>query len=280
MASPVDLLVSPHPGGVGATISGVDLADLTGDQFAAVDAAWAEHGLVVFRDQELSPDGHLALARRFDGVDVNRYFQAVENYPEIALVSKEPDDAHNIGGGWHTDHSYDQVPARGSILVAREVPESGGDTHFVDVGAAFESLSEGLKDTLRGLRAVHSSAFAFSEELLDALELRDRLSPSPPVETVHPVVVAHPRTGRELLYVNPGFTTNFQGWTVEESKPLLGYLFSVIESCGQEYRLRWEPGTVAMWDNRSTWHMAVNDYPGQRRVMHRTTITGEALAPA
>ena len=154
--------VSPH---VGAEISGVDLARPVDDGvFAEIRRAFGQYGVVFFRDQQLTPEQHVAFAERFAPIDINRFFTAVPGYPMIAEVRKEPEQARNIGGSWHTDHSYDQVPALGSMLYAREVPQTGGDTLFASMYAAYDALSDGLMATLEGLSACHSSRHVFGPE--------------------------------------------------------------------------------------------------------------------
>lgn len=268
---------------VGAEVKGVDLSQDTGNAcFAEIRRAFLDHGVIFFRDQHLSPEQHLNVARRFGAVNVNRFFQPVAGHPEIAEVLKEPHHKTNIGSGWHTDHSYDQVPALGSMLYAREVPDVGGDTLFAGMGAAFEALSPGLQDTLRGLRAVHSSRHVFGAQRHDNNpdELAGRLgNPGEATQdAVHPVVIHHPDTGRELLYVNAGFTVRIDGWTEEESRPLLEYLYRHGSRPEFSCRFSWREGSVALWDNRATWHIALNDYPGERRYMHRVTIEGVPLS--
>jgi taurine dioxygenase len=153
---------APYSSALGALISDVDLAQpLSDDVFATLRQAFHDHGVIFFRDQVLSPEQHLAFARRWAPIDVNRFFRAVPGYPEIAEVRKEAEQTTNIGGGWHTDHSYDEVPAMGSLLLAREVPPRGGDTRFANMALAYEALSPGLKQTLDGLQAVHSTAHVF-----------------------------------------------------------------------------------------------------------------------
>ena len=268
--------VSQH---VGAEVTDIDLRRLNDDDVAELDDAWAAHGVLFFRSQQLTPDDHIAFAERFAEIDVNRFFAAVGTHPKIAEVRKEADQTANIGGGWHTDHSYDQIPARGSILLAREVPPYGGDTRFMSVGAAYEALSDGLKKTLAPLRAHHSNEHVFGSQALYQRGFDDRLGGSENVgSAIHPVVIAHPASGQPMLYVNAGFTTHFVGWTPEESRPLLEYLYAHMSQPQFSYQFRWEEGSVAMWDNRSTWHWALNDYDGHRRYMHRITIAGEPLA--
>ena len=265
---------------IGVEITGVQMADLAGDDLEGLKRAVFENGVAVLRDQELSPEQHIAFAKRWGGIDVNPFFPTNSGWPEIAEVRKAETQRDNIGGGWHTDHSFDQIPAMGSILVARVLPPSGGDTLFSSMGAAYDSLSDGLKATLDGLRAVHSADHIYQPggyysktDLADEMTGQDLVT-----RAVHPVVIRHPVTGRKLLYVNGAFTLHFEGWTREESLPLLQYLCEVGQREAFQCRVRWEPGSVAIWDNRATWHLAMNDYHGHARVMHRITLTGDPLA--
>ena len=274
-----------HPG-AGVVITDVDLRSLDDATFARIHALFAEHGLLFVRGQSLSEEDHLSFARRFGTINVNRFFPRHARHPEIALVAKEPEQRANVGGGWHTDHSYDVEPALGSILVARELPSSGGDTWFVNMADAFERLPARVKNMLWGMRAVHSSKHVFGTrgalirrvlgvEQLENPQLADAME-----DAVHPVVVTHPLSGRQVLYVNPSFTVRFDGASLATSLPLLLYLYAHALKPKHVAKFRWEPGSIAVWDNRATWHYARNDYAGERRVMHRVTIDGCALEPA
>lgn len=264
---------------VGTELTGISMNALEDPAFEQLKKLVYDRGVVVLRGQSITPEDHIAFARRWGGIDINNYFPLNGVHPEIAEVRKEPDQKVNIGGGWHTDHSYDQVPAMGSILVARELPPSGGDTLFASMAAAYDALSDGLKATLESLNAVHSADHIYARDgiyaqtdqagVLRGHELKTR--------AVHPVIIRHPVNGRKLLYVNGAFTLHFEGWTREESRPLLDYLYSLGTRPEFQCRLEWKPGTVAIWDNRSTWHLAENDYHGHRRVMHRITLTGEPI---
>ncbi|CAN5431626.1 TauD/TfdA family dioxygenase [soil metagenome] len=263
----------------GTEALGVDLRTIDDDGMAMVRQAVAERGVLFVRDQQLTPEDHIAFARRWGSIDVNNYFPANGGRPEIAEVRKSEGQTTNIGGGWHTDHSYDQVPAMGSILLARETPPSGGDTLFASMGAAFDALSPGLRKTLEGLRAVHSADHIYGHDGIYAKtdQAADLKGHDIHAAAVHPAVIRHPVTGRKLLYVNPAFTLFFEGWTREESMPLLTYLYSVAMREEFQCRLQWSPGSLAIWDNRATWHFAMNDYHGHRRLMHRITISGVPL---
>lgn len=275
------LEIVPTSGAVGAFVQGVDLAhDLDVSAISLMQSALGEHGVLFFRDQNLTPEQHIAFAEKFGTINVNRFFKSTSAYPQIAEVRKEPDQKTNIGGGWHTDHSYDQEPALGSVLLAREIPPRGGDTLFASMMLAYDTLSSGLKKTLEGLRAVHSSRHVFGTKGQQDRAMGDRLK-NPELATqdaVHPVIIRHPISGRKVLYINPGFTTHIEGWTETESKPFLEMLYAHARRPDFQYRFQWQAGSIAFWDNRSTWHYAVNDYQGERRLMHRITIEGGALA--
>ncbi len=272
--------LKPLSNHVGVEVIGVDLNSLDHDGMATIRAALAESGVVFARDQNMTPEQHIRFARRWGDIDVNSYFPANGNHPEIAEVRKSETQTVNIGGGWHTDHSYDQIPAMGSILMARETPPSGGDTLFSGLSAAFDSLSDGLKTTLRGLKAVHSADHIYSEDGVYAKtdQAADLKGHDIRTHAVHPAVIWHPTTKREILYVNPAFTLHFEGWTREESLPVLQHLYAVAMRPEFHCRLHWAPGSIAIWDNRSTWHFAINDYNGHRRLMHRITLSGEVLS--
>ena len=264
----------------GVEVSGIQLADAAGDTMEAIKQTIYQHGVAVFRDQEFSPEQHLAFAKRWGSIDVNKYFPLQDEFPEIAVVRKKADQQTNIGGAWHTDHSYDQIPAMGSILVARELPPRGGDTHYAHMGAAYDSLSDELKSAVEGLEAYHTADHVYEEDGLYAKtdmgkELRGQHERT---GATHPVVIRHPHTGQKLLYVNSGFTINFVGQTREESLPLLTELLNAALVEDNQCVVKWQPGTVAIWDNRNSWHNAMNDYQGHYREMHRITLSGEALA--
>ena len=274
--------VTPYSSALGAVISGADLARPISDaDFAVIRQAFLDHGVIFFRDQHLTPEQHLNFARRFAPIDINRFFKAVDGYPEIAEVRKEAEQTTNIGGGWHTDHSYDQVPAMGSVLLAREVPPSGGDTLFASMSKVYEALSPGLKSTLDRLRAVHSSRHVFGDKggYAKTSDLGARIGNAAAAvqDAVHPVVIRHPETGRKTLYVNSAFTLRFEGWTAQESEPLLRYLYQFAARPEFSCRWQWQEGSLAFWDNRATWHYALNDYHGHRRLMHRITVQGSPI---
>ena len=265
---------------VGAEVRGVDLASVDGAVLDALKELVWDKGVAVLRDQSLTPEDHIALANRWGGIDINNYFPLEGEHPEIAIVGKTPEQTTNIGGGWHTDHSYDQVPAMGSILVARTLPPKGGDTLFIHMGEAYDSLDEATKAEIEGLSAFHTADHIYSPDGIYAQTDQGATLRGQDLKTgaVHPLVVRHPRTGRRLLYVNPSFTLNIVGQTRAESLPLLQRLWAAAMREELQGRVEWRDGTVAIWDNRTTWHYAMNDYHGHAREMHRITLSGEALA--
>lgn len=270
--------------GPGAEIGNVDLGEeLSMEDFDVLRDAFARYGALFFRDQDVTPEQHIAFARRWGDINVNRFFAADKEHPEIAEVRKEPDQTTNIGGGWHTDHSYDVEPAMGSILVARILPSSGGDTLFADMAAAYDALPEETRQRLEGLNAVHSGKHIFGAQSVykGAEDVDGRLGNSETADAlddaVHPVIITHPLSGRKVLYVNPAFTIGIEGWTPEQSRDLLMPLYAHAADDRFVTRFQWQPGSIAFWDNRATWHYAINDYHGERRLLHRITIEGCAL---
>jgi taurine dioxygenase len=267
--------------GCGAHVHGVDLATAGQAEVDTLRQALFDHGVLYFRGQTLTPEQHIALAEKFAPIDVNRFFPADAAYPQIAKVEKTKEQVVNIGGGWHTDHSYDMRPAMGSILVARDLPPSGGDTLFADMYAAYEALTPEMQERLRGMRAIHSSEHIFGASGAYAQTDQNVMSGSDDTpETIHPVIIKHPGSGKPALYVNPAFTMHFEGQAREESLPLLMDLFAHAIDKTRVHTVVWEPGMVAIWDNRATWHFAKNDYHGHYRLMHRITLEGDALEAA
>lgn len=265
--------------GCGAMVRGCDARRVTDGEIDRLRQAIFERGVVFLEDQQLTPEDQIAFARRIAPIVVNRYFPKTERYPEIAKVEKSEAQTTNIGGGWHTDHSYDQAPAMGSVLLAIETPPTGGDTLFADMYAAYEALPEEMKRTLLRLKAHHASGHVFGENSAYARTDRPELAGHKDTpEAVHPVIITHPGSGKRVLYVNPAFTTGIVGWSREESLALLGELYTHAIKPQFVRRFQWRPGSMAIWDNRCTWHCAMNDYQGHRRLMHRITLDGVPLA--
>jgi len=264
--------IRPLTGALGAEIFGVDLAAPLEDRIvAAIRSALLEHLVIVFRDQRLTPDQHAVFARRFGPLHTFAYTaaRALERHPEILRVVKEKEDRKVFGELWHADVTFLERPVLGSILHAIETPKQGGDTLFANMYLAYETLSDGMKALLERLTAVHESVVrAENAGSASSSASGDFIT----MQAEHPVIRIHPETKRKSLFVNRTYTTRFVGMTVDESRPLLEFLFRHATLPEFITRLRWGPGTVTFWDNRCTQHRPLNDYHGQRREMHRITI--------
>lgn len=274
--------VSAFSEGCGAVVTDLQLSTLNNDELVELRGVFAEYGLLFFRNQDLTPDQHLEFAERFGSIIINKFFKTTAEFPQIAEVRKDKTQQTNIGGGWHTDHSYDDIPAMGSILVARTLPKTGGDTQFANLAAAYDALPTDLKKRIENLRAVHSNTHLYGENGLYRLtDLSEQLGGMDRVgDATHPVVIIHPESGRKVLYVNPGHTIQFEGWDFTESRALLDVLYEHVIQPQFTCSFNWLPGSVTFWDNRCTWHQANNDYQGQARLMHRITLAGSALTAA
>ena len=272
-------------GGCGAEVLGVDLKSMSNRQWDEVQRAFAEHGVIFFRDQKLTPEQHIEFARRWAPIDVNRFFKAVQGYPEIAEVRKEPEQKTNIGGGWHTDHSYDAGAGDG-LDPAGARAAGGGRRHAVRqhvprLRGALARPAAHARGHARGAR-LGAHLRRQGRERGQSRRRPSRYGNQHLVgdDVVHPVVIRHPLSGRKALYVNAAFTLRFEGWTAEDSRPLLEHLYRHASRPEFTCRFRWREGSIAFWDNRATWHYAANDYHGERRLMHRITVAGCALQPA
>src|ERR1043166_7044763 len=268
--------IRPLSGALGAEILGIDLAHEVSDEtIAAIRAAWLEPLVIFFRDQNLEPAQLLMLARRFGEPIEYPFVKGLEGFPQITPVIKLEHEKINFGGLWHSDTAYLERPPMASMLIAPETPPRGGDTLFANMYRAWETLSDGMRRMLDGLVVVNSSAKADVTKTRED-RVRDSAKNDARQEYVaeHPVVRTHPETGRKALYANGGHALCFRDMTVEESAPLLSWLFSHATRPEFTCRFRWEPGSIALWDNRCTQHNPVNDYHGFRRVMHRVTLAG------
>jgi taurine dioxygenase len=280
------LIVVPVAGALGATVTGIDLAQVRQpEQLAGVRQALAEHLVVFLPDQAIDLDALERVTDLLGGRDVTPFVEPLADRPFVIRVIKEPGDVLNFANAWHTDLSYLEAPPAYTLLHAREVPDHGGDTVWSNQYLAYEQLSGGLKATLRGLQAVHSAGMAYGTDgLLDKFKdfTSMAIAPSPNAykEHVHPAVIEHPVTGRAALYVNPVYTTRFAGWSAAESETLLTHLYRHSINENFTCRLRWSPDMLAIWDNRCLMHNALNDYSGVRREMFRTSVKGSAPVAA
>jgi taurine dioxygenase len=269
--------VRPMAGAIGAEIHGVDLTQTPSDELIqAIRDVWLSYGVIFFRDQPLAPAQFQAFAEQLGDVVEYPFVKGLPDHPMIIPVLKLPHEKHNFGGVWHTDTAYLAAPPMATLLVARELPPKGGDTMFASGYAAYEALSPGLQATLSSLKAANSSAKA---EVTKTRE--DRVADSAtekanqPLVGEHPVIRTHPETGRRTLYVNPAHTTHFVGWTEKESQGLLDFLFAHQVKPEFTCRFSWQPGSIALWDNRCVLHNPINDYHGHKRLLHRITLKGD-----
>ncbi len=261
---------------VGAEIHGIDLSQALPEAHVhTVRSALLEHAVVFFRDQEMTPEQHMAFARQFGELSRAPFGPMHPDYP-VMMVLDQNNPKGAGGDRWHTDNTFMETPPMGSILRAVQLPSSGGDTCFASMYAAYEALSEPMKRFLEGLRAEHDLTQMLSLTIRrgknGGAELAKMQRDWPPME--HPVIRTHPESGRKALFVNGNFTTRIVGLTVTESDALLRLLLEHVSSPAFQCRFHWEPGSVAFWDNRAALHYAVPDY-SDRRLMHRVTLEGD-----
>ena len=269
--------IRPIAGALGAELHGIDLSvDLPDDTIAAIRQALLDHLVIFFRDQALPPDRFLVLAHRFGTPIEYPFVKGIDGFPEIINVAKLEHEKVNFGGVWHSDTTYLQEPPMATLLVAREVPQAGGDTLFANQYLAYETLSEKLRDLLTNLKGASSSAKAdASRTREDRIRSDGSADARKLLVAEHPAVRTHPETGRKALYVNRAHTVSLAGMTEEESAPLLEFLFRHQIRPEFTCRFRWTPGALAIWDNRCAQHYAINDYAGHRRIMQRITLAGD-----
>lgn len=272
-------------GALGAEVTGIDLAKVDDpEQLSVVRQALADHLVVFLPDQDMDLDDLERITELLGGRDVTPYVAPLEGRPYVIRVIKEPGDALNFANAWHTDLSYLPEPPSFTLLHAWDVPDAGGDTVWANQYLSYETLSAGLKNTLSGLQAVHSAGMAYGtggvlDKVKDLTSMAIQPSQDAYKEHSHPAVIKHPVTGRAALYLNPVYTTRFEGWTQMESQALLTHLYHHSINENFTCRLHWAPRTLAIWDNRCTMHNALNDYSGVRREMYRTSVRGAAPQP-
>ncbi|HXB37229.1 MAG TPA: TauD/TfdA family dioxygenase [Acidimicrobiales bacterium] len=278
------LTIEPVAGALGASVTGLDLTKVTtSDELEGLRRALADHLVVFLPEQDLSLDDLERVTDLLGGRDVTPFVDPLEDRPYVIRVIKEPTDVLNFANAWHSDLSYLPEPPAYTLLHAWDVPDHGGDTVWSNQYLAYEALSGGLRKTLDGLRCVHSAGMAYGTGgLLDQFKDFSSMAIAPSEdayeEHVHPAVIVHPVTGRRALYVNPVYTTRFEGWTKEESHALLAHVQRLSINENFTCRLRWSVKMLTIWDNRCTMHNALNDYSGVRREMYRTSVKGSAPA--
>jgi taurine dioxygenase len=274
--------VRPLAGALGAEIGGVDLKHEHGNRtWSEIHRAFLDHAVIVFRDQALSLDDMMAVGRRFGEPSDYPFVKGIDGYPQIFEIVKEAHETQNFGGAWHSDSTYLKRPPLATMLYAVETPTYGGDTLFANQYLAYEALSEGMRTMLDGLVVVNNAGLKRGGGRVNrqgriASMKTQGLADAEAIEALHPVVRTHPGTGRKALYLNRSHTIRFQDMTEAESQPLIDFLTNHAVRPEFTCRIRWAPGTLAIWDNRCAQHFAVNDYTGQRRVMRRLTFGSEA----
>lgn len=265
--------INPH---IGAVIHGIDLEHVSDESLKLIRQALLDHQVIFFRQQQLSAQGQIRLAKSFGDLHIHPIYPSLDQAPEIIVLDSQKQDLRD-NELWHTDVTFSQSPPLGCVLQAIKVPESGGDTLWSSGIAAFNTLNEDLKSKLRGLTATHDirksfplERFATTED--DRLRLEQSFKKHPPV--LHPVIRTHPDTQEEILFVNEGFTTKINELDSDDSDEILNILFEHAVQDDFHIRWKWQQGDVAIWDNRCTQHKALFDYGDNHRVMHRATIQG------
>ncbi|MEM7409693.1 MAG: TauD/TfdA family dioxygenase [Myxococcota bacterium] len=274
--------ITPLAGAFGVELHDLDLADPPdAAEVAKLRALLLEHRLLVVRGQQLDAPRLREIGAGFGSLDRHPFIEAVPGIPEVIAVVKEADEKQNFGGGWHSEVSFYEQPAMGTLLYAVEVPEEGGDTLLADAVRAYAALSPATQARIADLSAEHSAAHIYGaggyydQRNQGSASTRTKAAELAQGKVQHPVVRTHPETGEKILYVNLAFTVGIADLPESESRELLGELVQHVTDDAFVTRLHWEPGTLAIWDNRSTQHYALNDYTGHRREMLRVVIEGD-----
>ena len=264
------ITVSPLTPAIGAEIGNIDLRQVSSDEIADIRAALLEYKVVFFRDQTLTQAEHISFAREFGDLEIHPATPKSQSNPEVLHIAHGP-ESKGKENFWHSDVTWREKPSLGSILKAVEVPAVGGDTLFANMVMAYKLLPDDIKEVITGRVAVHDIARVFAGRLnKSAEELRERY---PPME--HPIVRTHPETGESVLYVNTAFTSHIKDMEEGDSARLLRKLYRTAANPEIQCRFRWQPGSLAFWDNRASQHFASSDYFPQVRKMERVTIAGD-----
>ena len=263
--------VEPVTGTIGAEIVGIDLREFDDEIIAELHAAWMDHKVLFFREQELTQAQHVAYVRAFGELEVHPFTRNVDEHPEIIVLESTP-EKFQAAETWHSDVSFRECPPLGSVLLGRIVPPYGGDTCWADMELAYRLLPDSLKEEIDGLYAIHSFVKAFGRGM--SAQEREQAALDYP-DQKHPIVRTHPVTGAKILYVNRSFVLTIDGMTPEESRRLRHRLYEQSTLPEVQCRFRWRSGSIAQWDNRCTQHYAVPDHGGQHRRMERVTLIGD-----
>jgi len=268
--------IKPISGAIGAEIYGIDLSEpISNENYLQLRNLWVKHQVIFFRDQNIGPQHHKALASLFGPVLNHPAYETVKGFPEVTILESTPENPTKIEL-WHTDMTFKKSPPLGSIVRGIVIPEKGGDTMWSSLTAAYQGLSDKMQQFLSGLNAVHDFAHGFKESLAEPggrERLSQALKDNPPVE--HPVVRTHPESGERLIFVNELFTTHIVGMKTKESDSLLKFLYKHCITPEYTCRFQWRSNSLAFWDNRATLHKPVNDYFPAHRRLERITIEGQ-----
>lgn len=275
----MSITAEPLGSALGATLSGVDLRELDDAGLARLRELLLEYGVIFLRDQHISAQQQLDFCRRLGPIHLHPHVKGLAELPEVMEILKTETDLHNFGQGWHTDQMFLPEPAMATCLYGLEIPAAGGDTEFACMRTALRTLSPGLQRLARTLRTVNLPDAG--RRLRGGVAAYSGFGGMPTSQgdatrqaCEHPLVRTHPETGEDVLYIGL-HTEYFAEFSVEESRPLIDYLVGHVTRAEHCVRFRWQPRSLALWDNRRVLHTAINDYQGQRRRMHRVTIAGD-----
>ena len=265
-------------GALGAEVRGINLKDSSKENWEAINNLMLEHKVLFFRDQDITCEEQINLAKMFGPLEKHVYVKNLKGYPEIIRIIKGPDEKHQWGETWHTDVSYNPKPTKVIILRSRKIPPVGGDTMFSNMEIAYETLDEEIKMKIVGKKAIHSSlgAAAFVDKYSE-MEGNGNLDE---YSNEHPIVRTHPETKKKILYVNSMYTKRIIDMDKKESDEILKKIFEHQERLDFTCRFKWTENAVAIWDNRSTQHQGLTDFfPGRglghERIMDRIAIQGD-----
>jgi len=269
--------VQPIAGTLGAELHGVDLCqDLSTEVYQEIRRLLIEHQVIFFRDQDISPAQHKALAESFGPLQTHPAYDTIEGFPEITILESTAENPSKIEA-WHTDMTFRKHPPLGTVLRSKIIPAQGGDTLWASMTAAFDGLSKPMQDFLSTLTAEHDFSYGFKESLAEPggrERLAQAVADNPPVQ--HPVIRTHPESGKKVIFVNSLFTTRIIELSNRESEAVLSFLFEHITTPEYSCRFQWQPNSIAIWDNRSTQHKPINDYFPAHRRLERITIDGDS----
>tara|TARA_B100000029_G_scaffold333580_1_gene325762 strand:+ start:403 stop:1230 length:828 start_codon:yes stop_codon:yes gene_type:complete len=265
-------------GALGAEIEGINLKDSSINNFNLINKLLLEHKVLFFRNQNITADEQISIAKRFGPLERHVYVKPRDNYPEIVRIIKGSNEKHQWGETWHTDVSYNVKPTKVIILRSVKIPPVGGDTMFSNMEIAYETLDEKIKKKLKNKTAVHSSLGAAA--FVDKYEKMSGNGNIKEYSNVHPVIRTHPETSKKILYVNSMYTKKINGIDKKESEEILSEIFKHQERLDFTCRFKWTENAVAIWDNRSTLHQGLTDFfPGRglghERIMDRIAIQGD-----